>query len=151
MTDEDQKRYIRQRNAGALPWELEGTPHAAQEEHPIFKQQEPTALTAEGAKVQALPEDFSPDPVYVEFLEAHHGIPTEFTITQLAEFKLYWRETGEARKAWQNKFKNHVIYQWKRSKSETGQRSNRSTAEKLTDTSWADGIQLDFDEPDKQP
>ena len=132
------------------PGELEDTSASrAQDEHPVFGQkQEQPAMSAEGAKVQPLPEDFAPDPVYVEFLEAHHGIPTDYTLSQLAEFRLYWLETGEARKAWQNKFKNHVIYQWKRSQSETGQRANRSTAEKLTDTSWADGLQLDFDEPD---
>ncbi len=137
MTDEDQKRYIRQRNAGALPWELEQT-ELSGAEHPIFSQEQPTVAHHDGARVQPLPKDFAPDPVYVEFLEQHHGIPGEFTLGQLAEFKLYWLETGEARKAWQNKFKNHVIYQWKRKQSETGQRTHRTTAEKLTDTSWAD-------------
>ncbi len=153
MTDEDQKRrYIRQRNAGALPWELEDASQRTQEEHPVFKQQIPAADKLDGSRVQPLPENFQPDPVYVEFLEAHHGIPTEFTVQQLIEFKLYWRETGEARKAWQSKFKNHVIYQWKRSQSEAGQRSNRSTAEKLTDTSWADeDIQVNFDQSSDEP
>ncbi|WP_062261983.1 DnaT-like ssDNA-binding domain-containing protein [Endozoicomonas arenosclerae] len=150
MTDEDQKRYIRQRNAGALPWELEGADHQKAEEHPVFGQQTtPSNTLVEGARVQPLPNDFTPDPVYIEFLEEHHGIPADFTLAQLPEFKLYWLETGEARKAWQNKFKNHVIYQWKRSQSETGQRANRSTAEKLTDTSWADGLQLDFGDSDE--
>ncbi|WP_354008365.1 DnaT-like ssDNA-binding domain-containing protein [Endozoicomonas lisbonensis] len=152
MTEEDRKqRYIRQRNAGALPWELEES-RSVEPEHPVFsqgiQQEVPAAPANEGARVQPLPDDFQPDPVYIEFLEVHHGIDREFTLAQLVEFKLYWRETGEARKAWQNKFKNHVIYQWKRSQSETGQRANRSTAEKLTDTSWADGIQLDFDDTD---
>lgn len=138
MTDEDQKRYIRRLNAGALPWEIEPTaPPGA--EHPIFSQEEsPVSHGHNGSRVQPLPEDFAPDEVYVEFLELHHGIPVDFTQAQLPEFKLYWLETGEARKAWQNKFKNHVIYQWKRRQSEAGQRSHRTTAEKLTDTSWAD-------------
>ncbi|KEQ19573.1 DnaT-like ssDNA-binding domain-containing protein [Endozoicomonas numazuensis] len=152
MTDEDQKRYIRQRNAGALPWELEDASHQKAEEHPVFGQQTTQSNTlVEGARVQPLPQDFVPDPVYIEFLEEHHGIPADYALAQLPEFKLYWLETGEARKAWQNKFKNHVIYQWKRSQSETGQRANRSTAEKLTDTSWADGLQVDFDDSDEQP
>ncbi len=139
MTDKDQKRYIRQLNAGALPWEIEKT-ELPGVEHPIFQQKQSAEVASrtQGARVQPLPQDFAPDPTYVEFLEQHHGIPTEFTLGQLADFKLYWLETGEARKAWQNKFKNHVIYQWKRKQSEKGQRSHRTTAEKLTDTSWAD-------------
>ena len=103
MTDENQKRYIRQKNAGSLPWEIE-KPTDEAESKPIFG----------GHRVQELPKDFAPDPVYVEFLEQHHNIPASFTMEQLTEFKTYWHETGDKRKAWQNKFKNHVIYQWKK-------------------------------------
>ncbi|WP_257264947.1 DnaT-like ssDNA-binding domain-containing protein [Endozoicomonas sp. ONNA2] len=139
MTDEN-KHYIRQRNAGALPWEIESaTPK--QEEHPVFSQPQP--VIREGARVQPLPEDFAPSREILEFLQAHHGIPLDFIATQLIDFKLYWHETGEARKAWQNKFKSHVIYQWKRNQSETGQRSHQSTAEKLTDRSWDEGFQFE--------
>ncbi|WP_066017159.1 DnaT-like ssDNA-binding domain-containing protein [Endozoicomonas atrinae] len=141
MTDEN-KHYIRQRNAGALPWEIEPDTRK-QEDHPVFGQQPTQAVTREGARVQPLPEDFAPSREILEFLQAHQGIPLDFIATQLIDFKLYWHETGEARKAWQNKFKSHVIYQWKRNQSETGQRSHRSTAEKLTDRSWDDGFQFE--------
>ncbi len=134
--------YIRQRNAGALPWELD--PSAQQpEEHPVFGQTESQPVVREGARVQPLPADFVPSAEIVEFLKIHLQIPPEFIKMQLIDFKLYWHETGEARKAWQNKFKSHVIYQWKRSQSETGQRGHQSTAEKLTDRSWDEGFELD--------
>ena len=143
MTDEEKKQYIRQRNAGMLPWELE--PAAPQaEEHPVFGQvAEQPQVSREGARVQPLPKDFMPSPEIIEFLEVHLGVPSEFIKIQLIDFKLYWNETGEARKAWQNKFKSHVIYQWKRSQSEAGQRSHRTTTEKLTDRSWDEGFELD--------
>ena len=144
MTDEEKKQYIRQRNAGALPWELEPVQPSA-EEHPVFGQVEQPPASREGARVQPLPKDFMPSVEIVEFLEVHLGIPPEFIKTQLIDFKLYWNETGEARKAWQNKFKSHVIYQWKRNQSETGQRSHRTTTEKLTDRSWDEGFELDTD------
>lgn len=141
MTDKN-KHYIRQRNAGALPWEIEqGTPK--QDEHPVFGQLEAHPVICEGARVQPLPEDFAPSQEILEFLQAYQGIPLDFITTQLIDFKLYWHETCEPRKAWQNKFKSHVIYQWKRNQSETGQRSYRSTAEKLTDRSWDDGFQFE--------
>lgn len=144
MTDEN-KHYIRQRNAGALPWEIEQDTRIP-EEHPAFRQKETLPIAREGARVQPLPDDFAPSREILEFLQAHQGIPLDFIATQLIDFKLYWHETGEARKAWQNKFKSHVIYKWKRNQSETGQRSHRSTAEKLTDRSWDDGFQFEDDE-----
>ena len=144
MTDEEKKQYIRQRNAGMLPWELEPAQRNA-EEHPVFGQVPQTPVVTEGARVQALPEDFEPSMEIVEFLELHIGIPPDFIKTQLIDFRLYWNETGEARKAWQNKFKTHVIHQWKRSQSETGQRAHRTTNEKLTDRSWDEGFQFESD------
>lgn len=141
MTDEN-KRYIRQRNAGALPWEIELDNRA---EHPVFAASETQQAVADGARMKPLPEDFAPSREILEFLQVHQGVPLEFIATALVDFKLYWRETGEARKAWQNKFKSHVIYQWKRNQSEAGQRVHRSTVEKLTDRSWAEGLQFDDD------
>ncbi|RRJ85123.1 hypothetical protein D0544_08670 [Aestuariirhabdus litorea] len=94
------------------------------------------------AAIEPLPEDFMPEVAYIEWLQQHYGIPPSFTLEQLPDFKLYWLETGEARKAWQNKFKNHVIYQWKRQQSEREQNPHRTTAEKLTDTSWADSLDI---------
>ncbi|WP_448216185.1 DnaT-like ssDNA-binding domain-containing protein [Endozoicomonas sp. 2B-B] len=157
MTDEErQKQKLRREWASGDRSPFQDFAQERGEEHPVFARQTTGSAAAqsntlaEGARVQPLPEDFTPDAVYIEFLEAHHGIPADFTLAQLPEFKLYWLETGEARKAWQNKFKNHVIYQWKRGQSEEGQRTHKSTVEKLTDTSWADGLQFDFDESDDQ-
>ena len=100
----DMKKFIRHLNNGDLPWDMENGKDTLAKD-PIFK---------DCARVQELPEDFAPGPEYVEFLELHHNIPVNFTMEQLAEFKLYWIERGEKRKAWQSKFKNHVIYQWKK-------------------------------------
>ncbi|MDD7805940.1 MAG: DnaT-like ssDNA-binding domain-containing protein [Endozoicomonas sp. (ex Botrylloides leachii)] len=146
MTDKDRQHYIRQLNAGKLPWEVDGVSRQ-DAEHPMFMDKKSECLPPNtGARVQPLPKNFAPESVYVEFLKLHHGIPEEFILKQLPEFKLYWLETGEARKAWQSKFKNHVIYQWKRKQSETGERTQRSTIEKLTDRSWAEGLELGGEE-----
>ncbi|MCK5893071.1 MAG: hypothetical protein KAG53_01410 [Endozoicomonadaceae bacterium] len=110
---------------------------------PVFAEQ---YEVREGARVQNLPEDFAPEPMYIQFLQVHYGIPLEFTRDQLPGFMLYWLETGEARKAWQNRFKNHVISQWRRQQSEGSQDSHRTTAEKLTDTSWSDKYRVDLDD-----
>ncbi|MCX4025466.1 hypothetical protein H0A36_04735 [Endozoicomonas sp. SM1973] len=145
MSDQDRKSFIRMRNQGYLPWEIEPQqePQSAADEHPVFGRTEQVNHNDNGARVQPLPKDFMPEPRYIQWLEKHHGVPPKFTLAQLPEFKLYWLETGEARKAWQNKFKNHVIYQWKRQQSERQQRPHRSTIEELTDCSWADGVDFD--------
>ena len=66
---------------------------------------------------------------------------------------LYWRERGSAGHAWQNKFRQHVLYQWARyqqNRGETGEHAqqqgsdqrgrvrDRSLAQDLNDTSWAE-------------
>lgn len=143
MTDHNQ-RYIRQLNAGALPWELDQ--HATpEEEHPIFRQTNVGIQQRSGAIVQPLPQDFEPSKEIVEYLHVYQGVSLAFIAQTLVDFKLYWHETGEARKAWQNKFKSHVIYQWKRAQSEASQRTPQSTVEKLTDRSWAEGLEFDDD------
>lgn len=141
MTD-DNKRYMRQRNTGAFPWEIESSV-PVQEEHPVFIDTFERNLQSHqpmqrGACSTPLPDNFMPTAEILEFLQVHYSIPLAFIATALVDFRLYWQETGEARPAWQNRFKTHVIYQWKRSQHEAGQRTYRTTIEELTDRSWDD-------------
>ena len=139
MTDDDHKLYNRKRATGVFPWEIEGVAAAEEKEHPAFSRRSQQAeVIKEGARVQPLPDDFEPGAEIVEYLHIFQGIPADFIAEQLVDFKLYWKETGEARKAWQNKFKTHVIYRWKRENSERRENPHKSTVEKLTDTSWED-------------
>ncbi len=94
-------------------------------------------------RATTLPEDFCPDDGTYELLTLHDRIPAEFIAEQLVDFKLYWQETGEARKGWQSRFRQHVVRRWKREQSEKQQRPTRSTVEKLTDRSWAQGFQFE--------
>ncbi|WP_330924749.1 DnaT-like ssDNA-binding domain-containing protein [Candidatus Sororendozoicomonas aggregata] len=140
MTDNDHKRhkFIRQLNAGIPTWQADRMDDLP-EESPLFIQGKPVdkfVQKNDGARVQPLPKDFAPKPEFLEYLQEYEGIPPEFTLSQVPEFKLYWMERGEARPVWQNVFKNHVIYRWKQKQSEKSQRSERSTVEQLTDTSW---------------
>jgi hypothetical protein len=93
-----------------------------------------------------LPDDFQPSIEVLDYLERFHKIPSSFIDMHLLEFKLYWNETKELHKAWQSKFKSHVIHQWKRQQNEANKTSYKSTIESLTDYQWAQGIS--FDEED---
>jgi hypothetical protein len=102
---------------------------------------------------QPLPPDFTPSEDMLELLERFHNVPRDFALQQLEDFTLYWRERGSGGHAWQNKFRQHVLFHWAKyqqgqgaSSGHTGQRGtdpagrtrNRSLEQDLTDTSWAD-------------
>ena len=99
---------------------------------------------------QPLPLDFQPSEDMLELLERFHGVPRAFALEQLEDFTLYWRERGSAGHAWQNKFKQHVQFQWARHQQtgteHAGQRGTDGTRRTrdsslehdLTDTSWAE-------------
>jgi hypothetical protein len=101
---------------------------------------------------EPLPPDFVPSEDMLELLERFHGVPRNFALAQLEDFTLYWRERGSAGHAWQNRFKQHVQWHWKRHQQERagashggeheagGTRRTRDSSleHDLTDTSWAD-------------
>jgi hypothetical protein len=101
---------------------------------------------------QPLPPDFQPSEDMLELLERFHGVPRSFALQQIEDFTLYWRERGSAGHAWQNRFKQHVQFQWARQQQEktgvdhagqrgtgTARRTRDSSLEHdLTDTSWAE-------------
>lgn len=55
---------------------------------------------------------WQPDNTVLQLL-AQRGVPSNFTMDQVAEFVHYWHERGEARHAWGNRFVNHVIREWR--------------------------------------
>ncbi|MFK8042861.1 DnaT-like ssDNA-binding domain-containing protein [Congregibacter sp.] len=101
---------------------------------------------------EPLPPDFQPSEDMLELLERFHGVPRGFALQQIEDFTLYWRERGSAGHAWQNRFKQHVQFQWARQQQEStgidnaGQRGtgaarrtrDSSLESDLTDTSWAE-------------
>ncbi len=105
---------------------------------------------------EPLPPDFTPSEDMLELLERFHGVPRGFALAQLEDFTLYWRERGIAGHAWQNRFKQHVQWHWKRHQQEQagtarggehgggqtagGARRTRDSSleHDLTDTSWVD-------------
>ena len=100
---------------------------------------------------EPLPTEFQPSEDMLELLERFHGVPRGFALEQLEDFTLYWRERGSAGHAWQNKFKQHVQFQWARQQQHTGPENagqrgidgprrtrDSSLQHDLTDTSWAD-------------
>ncbi|WP_051403793.1 DnaT-like ssDNA-binding domain-containing protein [Congregibacter litoralis] len=121
---------------------------------PATERKAPAAAMPRPAKRtgEPLPPDFQPSEDMLELLERFHGVPRGFALQQIEDFTLYWRERGSAGHAWQNRFKQHVQFQWARQQQETtgvdhgGQRGtgaarrtrDSSLESDLTDTSWAE-------------
>ncbi len=113
----------------------------------LARHREQTTGGVNQSRIQPLPEDFQPPQWCFQALQQTHGIPVEYAQQQLDDFKMYWLCTGEARKAWDYRFVRHVRYQWEREKGQSEGRTARRqpTTEELTDTSWADKYDFDFD------
>lgn len=94
--------------------------------------------------------DWEPSEQVYEVL-ALSGIERDYAHSLLPEFRVFWCETGELQTSWGSKFLQHVKHQWR---WQTGQAKNdghqagrgsgpgdrtrdRSLADDLTDTSWA--------------
>jgi len=72
----------------------------------------PTTLHQRGASL--LPKSWQPDEDILQLLTLNHGIPQDFSLVQLEDFVLYWTERNEVSHAWGNKFRQHVLKEWRR-------------------------------------
>ncbi len=97
-----------------------------------------------------LPDDWQPSESLYEVL-ALANISKAFAIEQVAEFVLYWRESGQVHGSWNTRFLQHVKRRWARhcnlqqesqherlqSTDQPVRTRDRSLEEDLSDRSWA--------------
>ena len=105
---------------------LIGSPPLHSSEHLLFavnepvhavtpKQQAPAPAPTPGRRSAALlPVHWAPSEDLVQLLALNHNIPRQFAMDQLEDFIFYWRERGETSHAWENKFRQHVMSNWRR-------------------------------------
>jgi len=101
---------------------------------------------------RAITEDWQPSADVFDILSMAH-IDRSFAMSLVPEFILYWRDSNQLHTSWNSKFLQHVKYQWARRHQlgntdgsydgQSGSRAARSTrdrslADDLSDTSWAD-------------
>jgi hypothetical protein len=84
---------------------------AVQAEPPAVSQPAPATPTRRSAAT--LPLHWSPSEDLLQLLGLNHNIPRQFALNQLEDFIFYWRERGETSHAWENKFRQHVISNWR--------------------------------------
>ena len=79
-------------------------------------------------------EDWKPSQDFYEVL-ALTEIHKNFADSVLAEFILYWKESGQAHNSWNSKFIQHVKFQWQRQKGFNSPEVSRDI-EKRVESSW---------------
>ncbi len=82
-----------------------------------------------------MPQHWSPSEDLLQLLALNHSIPRQFALDQLEDFVFYWRERGEPSHAWENKFRQHVMVNWRREQQDKAEafRVQEPTA---LDASW---------------
>ena len=108
-----------------------------------------TATLENDREPRVMTQSWQPSEDLFEVL-ALANIPRDFALAQIPEFKLFWRDNGQAVSSWNTKFLQHVKRQWARhctsgeASHERHQRvaesvrtRDRSLVEDLTDRSWA--------------
>lgn len=99
-----------------------------------------------------IPKGWQPG-IEVYDILAMAGISADYARQRLPEFVLYWADSNEMHTSWNSKFLQHVKHQWRWEQQRGGQQGDqqgsghtggatrtrdRSLADDLSDTSWAD-------------
>ena len=82
-----------------------------------------------------LPLHWNPSEDLLQLLALNHNIPRQFALDQLEDFIYYWRERGETSHAWENKFRQHVISNWRHHQQSQAE-SFRAPDNTRLDNSW---------------
>lgn len=82
-----------------------------------------------------LPIHWSPSEDLVQLMALNHNIPRQFALDQLEDFIYYWRERGESSHAWENKFRQHVMTNWRRQQQQRSEAFRQPETTRL-DNSW---------------
>ena len=82
-----------------------------------------------------LPVHWSPSEDLLQLLGLNHNIPRQFALDQLEDFIFYWRERGETSHAWENKFRQHVVSNWRHHQQNQAE-SFRTAQPTRLDNSW---------------
>ena len=94
-----------------------------------------TDIPAGRRSAATLPIHWAPSEDLLQLLGLNHNIPRQFALDQLEDFIFYWRERGETSHAWENKFRQHVISNWRRDQQGRAQ-SFEVTPPAALDNAW---------------
>jgi hypothetical protein len=88
---------------------------------------------------RVIPERWQPSDSVFEVLSMAN-IDLAFARERIAEFVMYWKETGKPHASWNSKFLRHVKYCWARKDQHSDKNYPEQFVDTYTDTSWADHL-----------
>jgi len=119
--------------AQQLVFALNEKVHRVRPEPPVTPASPPPPPSRRSACL--LPVHWSPSEDLVQLLALNHNIPRQFALDQLEDFIYYWRERGESSHAWENKFRQHVMTNWRRQQQQRAEAFRQPETTGL-DNSW---------------
>lgn len=119
--------------AQQLVFALNEKVHRVRPEPPVAPTSPPPPPSRRSACL--LPVHWSPSEDLVQLLALNHNIPRQFALDQLEDFIYYWRERGESSHAWENKFRQHVMTNWRRQQQQRAEAFRQPETTRL-DNSW---------------
>ena len=119
--------------AQQLVFALNEKVHRVRPEPPVTPASPPPPPSRRSACL--LPVHWSPSEDLVQLLALNHNIPRQFALDQLEDFIYYWRERGESSHAWENKFRQHVMTNWRRQQQQRAEAFRQPETTRL-DNSW---------------
>ena len=119
--------------AQQLVFALNEKVHRVRPEPPVTPTSPPPLPSRRSACL--LPVHWSPSEDLLQLLALNHNIPRQFALDQLEDFIYYWRERGESSHAWENKFRQHVMTNWRRQQQQRAEAFRQPETTRL-DNSW---------------
>ncbi|MFK7975932.1 MAG: DnaT-like ssDNA-binding domain-containing protein [Halioglobus sp.] len=86
-----------------------------------------------------LPMHWTPSEDLLQLLMLNHNISREFALGQLEDFIFYWRERGETSAAWENKFRQTVLSNWRRHQQQQAEQFMTNQPQAL-DNHWRPSV-----------
>lgn len=80
-------------------------------DEPIANTQGNHVSQPKGAELLAA--NWKPSEDLLQLLSLNHNIPSEFALSQLEDFLLYWRDRQQVSHSWPSKFRQHVLKEWR--------------------------------------
>lgn len=115
---------------------------AMNEQHPVEASSQPLTETPvlqqrPTKSASLLPSNWQPNEDLLQLLSMNHGIPRDFALQQREDFLLYWRDRQEVSHSWSNKFRQHVLKEWRFQQSRQANAEQVALASQDINQAWS--------------
>lgn len=125
-------------------WQTQRSLRFAMNEGQTGREAQPRAATRPAAPPRQQPpgganllaSDWRPEEDLLQLLALNHGIPREFSLQQLEDFIMYWRDRQQVSHSWPSKFRQHVLKEWRFQQSRDAASQKQAAEQQHLDQRW---------------